>query len=73
MVIIMQSYCTKIRSEPTKHVNLRVIGIYLLALNAKEQSLLLSWLHLTDRDRDGVKNWLRKEGYNTDTFLGFDD
>ena len=29
--------------------------------------------HLPDWDKDGVKNWLHKEGYNTDTFLGFDD
>ncbi|CAG8826334.1 2025_t:CDS:1, partial [Gigaspora rosea] len=67
------SYCTKIRSEPSKHVDLRVIRIYLLVLNAEEQSLLLLWVHLTNQDRDGVKNWLCKEEYNTNTFLGFDD
>ncbi|KAF0522644.1 f-box domain-containing protein [Gigaspora margarita] len=83
-------------SEPTKYVDdLRLIRIYLLTLNAEEQSLLLPYniilpnyqrplfeyssfatyvsFHLADRNTDGVKNWLCKEGYNDNKFLEFCD
>ncbi|KAF0522645.1 hypothetical protein F8M41_015480 [Gigaspora margarita] len=77
-------------SEPTKYFDdLRLIRIYLLALNVEEQALLVPFkinlsndqkplfeyssfatyvgFYLEDRDTDGVKNWLYKEGYEDDS------
>ncbi|KAF0470705.1 RNI-like protein [Gigaspora margarita] len=73
-------------SEPTKYFDdLRLVRIYLSALNAEEQALLIPFdivlpnyssplfeyssfatyvgFYFVDRDTDGVKNWLCKEGY----------
>ncbi|RIB23345.1 hypothetical protein C2G38_2171541 [Gigaspora rosea] len=60
------------KSEPTKHVvDLRVIRLYLLTLNAKEQSLLLPWVYLTDWDRDRSRRMKKAfKYYKKSTDLG---
>ncbi|KAF0522632.1 RNI-like protein [Gigaspora margarita] len=81
-------------SEPTKYVDdLRLIRIYLSALNAEEQALLIPYkislptyqktlfeyssfttyveLYFADRNKDGIKNWLFKEGNEDYSFIYF--